>query len=74
MVNFDLRFMKVVGAVVWLFDTASSLGSNNTCFHGDRITVAGDVLTSAPDVWYLGLLAAVREGASTVSTWAQSVG
>ena len=69
MINFDLRFVKVVGGVVWFFGTASSWRSDNACFYRDRVPVAGNVLTGAPDVRYFGLLATVAERAGTVSVW-----
>ena len=70
MVNFDLRFVKVVGGVVWFFGTASSRRANNACFYGDGVSVAGSVLAGAPDVCDIRLLAAVGERAGTFSVWA----
>lgn len=63
MINFDLRFVKVVGGVVWFFGTTSSWRSNNACSYRDRVPVAGSILAGAPDMWYLGLLVTVGEGA-----------
>ena len=70
MINFDLRFVKVVGGVVWFLSTARSWRSDNACFHRDRVPVAGGVLNGTPDVWYFGLLSTVGEGAGTFSVWA----
>ena len=70
MINFDLRFVKVVGGVVWFFGTASSRRSNDARFYGDRVSVAGNVLAGVPDVCYIRLLAAVGERAGTFSVWA----
>ena len=69
MINFDLRFVKVVGGVVWFFGAASSWRSDNACFYRDRVPVAGSVLAGVPDVCYIRL-AAVGERAGTFSVWA----
>ena len=70
MINFDLRFVKVVGGIVWFFGTASSWRSDNACFYRDGVPVAGNILAGAPDMWYFGLLGTVGERAGAFGVWA----
>ena len=50
MVDFDLRFVKVVGAVGRGLHAAGGGRANNTCFDRNRVTVASGIVTGVPDV------------------------
>lgn len=50
MVDFDLRFVKVVGAVGRGLHAAGGWRANDACFHRDRVPVASGIVTSVPDM------------------------
>ena len=50
MVDLDLRFVKIVGAVVRDLHAAGGWRANNTCFDRDRVPVASRIVTSVPDM------------------------
>jgi hypothetical protein len=50
MVDFDLRFVKVVGVLGRDFHAAGGWRTNNTCFDRDRVPVASRIVTSVPDM------------------------
>jgi hypothetical protein len=49
-VDFDLRFVKIVGAVGRGLHAAGGWRANNTCFDGYRVPVASGIVTSVPNM------------------------
>lgn len=50
MVDFDLRFVQVVGAVGRGLHAAGGGRANNTCFDRDGVSITSGIVTSVPDM------------------------